>query len=72
MHTYHRSGTKVEYTELCQLLEDISCYLRDVAVHHRDQKREKKRKEQEDKLQGEWLRKLAMEGINSKHVVVLF
>ena len=50
------------------MLEDISCYLRDLVLQ-RDQNGAKK-KEQEDKLKDEWIRYLAMEAINSKHLAV--
>ena len=51
------------------MLEDISYYLHDLILQH-DQKGAKKKKEQEDKLQGEWMRYIAMEGINSKQLAV--
>ena len=62
---YNSSGTEEEYTELCQLLEDICSYLRDVAELKKEKGQIRKRREAEDKLKGEQMRKAAMEGITS-------
>ena len=60
------SGTEEQYSELCQLLEDISSYLRDLAIQHKKDKAEKKKKDLEDKMKAQDMRKAAMEGISSK------
>ena len=62
----HGFGSEEEYTELSQLLEDISCCLFDLVLHH-ERTGAKRKKDQEDKLKGELMRKLTMEGINNKH-----
>ena len=54
-----------EYSELSQLLEDISSDSRDVAVLQMKEK-EVKKKEQSDKRKGEEVRKAAMELLSSK------
>lgn len=65
LHTsLHRHGTEEEYSELTQLLEDISSYLRD-RVHQKNKGKESK-KECEDKMKTEEMRKAAMEGMSSK------
>ena len=60
-----RSGTEEEYSELSQLLEDISSDSRDVAVLQMKEK-ELKKKEQSDKRKGEEVRKAEMELLGSK------
>lgn len=65
-----RSGTEEEYTELQQLLEDISSYLRDVEAAKVAQKAANKKKDEDDKRKGEQMRKAAMEGIASTSSVV--
>ena len=60
-----RSGTEEEYTELQQLLEDISSYLRDVVAAKVAQKAANKKKDEDDKRKGEQMRRAAMEGIAS-------
>jgi hypothetical protein len=66
----NRSGTEEEYTELHQLLEDITTHRRDMKELKEKQaveKEHKKRKEIEDKLAGQKMRKEAMEGPVSRH-----
>ena len=57
-----RSGTEEEYTELSQLLEDICTYLCDL-VDMKNREREDRKKELDDKLQAENMRKATMEGL---------
>ena len=59
-----RSGTEEEYSELSQLLDDISSYSRDMVVLQ-TQEREAKNKEKSDKQKGEEMRKAAMELMGS-------
>ena len=61
-----RSGTEEEYTELAQLLEDISTYMNDVMEMKTKEKQEKKKKERDDKIKAEYMRKAAMEGMASR------
>ena len=63
-----RSGTEEEYTELQQLLEDISSYLRDFVAAKAAQKAANKKKDEDDKRKGEEMRRAAMEGIASMYV----
>ena len=60
-----RFGTEEEYTELMELLDDISTYMRDILELKMKDKEEKKRKEVDDKRQGEEMKKAAMEGMAS-------
>ena len=67
--TAYRSGTEEEYTELHQLLEDISSYIRDLSAIQSVQAAERaanRKKIEEDKRKGEEMRRAAMEGIGSK------
>ena len=64
-----RSGTEEEYTELVQLLEDISTYQRDMQSAILQHKEEKKQKEMSDKSIGEEMRKAAMETLSRKFFV---
>jgi len=64
-----RSGTEEEYSELHQLLEDISSYLRDFNTIRAAQAAERAaqlKKAEEDKRKGEEMRRAAMEGISSE------
>ena len=61
-----RSGTEEEYTELAQLLEDISTYMNDVVEMKAKNKQEKRKKERDDKIKAEYMRKAAMEGMASR------
>ncbi|XP_068739798.1 uncharacterized protein [Montipora capricornis] len=64
-----KSGTEEEYSELSQLLQDISTYRRDMEENKAKtakEKEQKKKKEREDKKMGEEIRKKAMEGLASK------
>ncbi|XP_068726822.1 plasminogen-binding protein PgbA-like isoform X2 [Montipora capricornis] len=63
-----KSGTEEEYSELSQLLQDISTYRRDMEENKAKtakEKEQKKKKEREDKKMGEEIRKKAMEGLAS-------
>ena len=65
-----RSGTEEAYTELVQLLEDISCYRRD--VQEALQKEEKKKqKEIKDRLAAEEIRQSAMETFSREYQVLV-
>ena len=55
----YRSGTEEEFTELQQLLEDISSYMQDFALAQEGKKCEMKKKE-EDRRKGEEMRRAAM------------
>ena len=62
-----RSGTEEEYTELNQLLEDISSYMKDFTALRAAQVAKRAvqlKKAQEDKQKGEEMRRAAMEGIS--------
>lgn len=64
-----RSGTEEEFTELHQLLEDISSYMKDLSAIRAVQATEKAaqlKKAEEDKRKGEEMRRAAMEGISSE------
>ena len=62
----YRSGTEEEYSELTQLLEDISTHMKEFdELKERDKDEKKKKKEAEDKSKAEEMRKAAMEGIAS-------
>lgn len=63
-----RSGTEEDYSELTVLLEDIASYQRDVIGALNREKEGKKKKEMEDKQQGEEMRKAAMETLSSECV----
>ena len=65
-HVFDRSGTEEEYTELLQLLEDISAYQRDVQDAISKEKESKRQKEIYDKKIGEDMRKSAMETLHRK------
>ena len=60
------SGTEEEYSELCQLLEDIASYVKDCDELKKENGKMRKKKEAEDKQKGEEMRKAAMEGLASK------
>lgn len=62
----HRSGTEEEYSELTQLLKDISSYLRDRVLQKSKGKESKRRECEEDKVKTEEMRKAAVEGMSSK------
>lgn len=66
--TFGSSGTEEEYTELHQLLEDITTYLKDAAELKKEKGDIRKKKEAEDKRKGEEMRKAAMESLASKYV----
>ena len=62
------SGTEEEYSELQQLLEDISTYLKDFQALRALQAEEKAaqiRKALADKRKGEAMRRAAMKGMSS-------
>ena len=64
-----RSGTEEEYSELHQLLEDISSYLKDfnaVRVAQAAERASQLKKAEEDKRKGEEMRRAAMEGRSSE------
>ena len=70
-----RSGTEEEYSELSQLLQDISTYRRDMEEYKAKtakDKEQKKKKEREDKKMGEEIRKKAMEGLVSSKYATFF
>ena len=70
-----RSGTEEEYSELSQLLQDISTYRRDMEEYKAKtakDKVQKKKKEREDKKMGEEIRKKAMEGLVSNKYATFF
>ena len=67
---FYSSGTKEEYTELCQLLEDIASYVKDCEELKNENGKMIKKKEAEDKQKGEEMRKAAMEGLASKYVYI--
>ena len=70
-----RSGTEEEYSELNQLLLDISTYRRDMEEYKAKtakEKEQKKKKEREDKKIGEEMRKRAMEGLVSSKCDTFF
>ena len=70
-----RSGTEEEYSELSQLLKDISSYMRDLNALKVTQAKEKAaqlKKAQEDKRKAEEMRLAAMEGISSEMIFFLF
>ena len=56
----YRSGTEEDYTELNQLLEDISVYTRDFSLAQGEKKSEAKAKKEEDRKKGEEMRRAAM------------
>ena len=64
-----RSGTEEDYTELMELLDDISSYMHDVFELKAKDKEEKKKKELDDKKKAMEMRKAAMEGMASKFSV---
>ena len=57
----YTSGTEEDYSELTQLLEDISMHMRDFEELKERDKDEKK--EAEDKSKAEEMRRAAMEGM---------
>ena len=59
----YRSGTEEEYTELAQLLEDIRTYMCDLVDIKKKEKEEKRKKELNERMQAEDMRKAAMEGL---------
>ena len=59
-YKFTRSGTEEEFTELNQLLEDISVYMRDFASGQEQQKCEAKQKGEDDRRKGEEMRRAAM------------
>ena len=59
----YRSGTEEEYTELAQLLEDICTYMCDLVDIKNKEKEEKRKKELNERMQAEDMRKTAMEGL---------
>lgn len=70
-----RSGTEEEYSELSQLLQDITTYRRDIEEYKAKTAKEKghkKKKEREDKKMGEEIRKKAMEGLVSSEYATFF
>ena len=66
-----RSGTEEEYSELVQLLEDISTYQRDMQEAILKQKEEKKQKETNDRNIGVEMRKAAMETFSHKLFIII-
>lgn len=66
MNWLFRSGTEEEYSELVQLLEDISTYQQDMQEAILKQKEEKKQKETNDRNIGVEMRKAAMETFSRK------
>ena len=71
MFCYYRSGTEEEYSELQQLMGDISSYLRDlnaVKVAQAAQKEGQVKKAEEDKRKEEEMRRIAMEGSRSMFI----
>ena len=69
IHVWYRSGTEEEYTELVQLLEDISSYRRDVEEALEKEKEKRKQKEINDKRTGVEMRKSAMETLSRKYLL---
>ena len=70
-----RSGTGEEYSELSQLLQDISTYRRDMEEYKAKtakDKEQKKKIEREDKKMGEEIRKKAVEGLVSSKYATFF
>lgn len=70
-----RSGTEEEYSELNQLLLDISTYRRDMEEYKAKtakEKEQKKKKDREDKKFGEEMRKRAMEKLVSSKCDTFF
>ena len=63
----YSSGTEEEYTELTQLLEDISVYQRDMQASMLKEKENKKQKEQTSKKLGEDMRLSAMKTFSRKY-----
>lgn len=61
-----RSGTEEEFSELTQLLEDITSYIRDHSPDKSKQKERKAKKEEEDRKKGLAIRDAAMETHSSK------
>lgn len=66
--SFASSGTEEEYTELHQLLEDITTYLKDAAELKKERSDMRRKKEAEDKRKGEEMRKAAMESLAGKFV----
>lgn len=73
------SGTEEEYSELHQLLEDISSYMKDFRAMRAAQAEERAAlliKAEEDKRKAEEMRRAAMEGMSSGlpfvHVLTFF
>ena len=67
------SGTEEEYSELSQLLQDISDYQRDLQAAKLKERESRKLKELNEKAAGEEMRKSAMETMARKyyHVIIL-
>lgn len=68
IYIYCSSGTEEEYTELHQLLEDISSYMKDfqaIRALQAEEKAAQLRKVQTDKRKAEEMRHAAMEGMSS-------
>ena len=64
----NRSGTEEEYTELQQLLEDISAYNTDFQAHREEEQKLAVLKKTDDKKRSEEMRKAAMEGMSSMFI----
>ena len=62
----YRSGTEEEYSELSQLLEDISTYQRDMQEALLKEKEAKKQKQIDEKEKAEEMRRSAMETLSRK------
>ena len=61
-----RSGTEEDYSELAQVLEDISSYQRDVLAAVNKEKEQTMKKDMKEKKQSHEMRKSAMETLGSK------
>lgn len=63
-----RSGTEEDYSELSQLLEDITTYRRDCIEAKQIEKERKMKKEEADRKQAEHIRKSAMGNLGCKTI----
>jgi hypothetical protein len=66
-----RSGTEEDYSELSQLLEDISTYRRDCIEAKQIEKERKLKKEEADRKQAEHIRNSALGNLGSKTVFII-
>ena len=61
-----RSGTEEEFSELNQLLEDISTFRKDMEDEAKKARETKKQKEKDDREKGEEMREAALIGMASE------